>query len=174
MLHKLKAHYVSVMLLFGSAVCLGATAWLIMNSGGLVYFVTFHAPLHLQLAAASPAYHQPTLPTFDVRAKISQIKLSRAATLAVHVAVTPRQTTSAYLEVWVRGPNNREVYKYPANEDAAQPLRFASGRTEVFDEAYVVPVNAPPGKYAVSVSVVSPNRQVDYYSVHNFASFEVL
>lgn len=174
MLHRLKTQYVSVALLAGSAVCLMVTALLVMNSGGLVYFLTFHAPLHLPLAAASPSYKQSVLPTFDVHTEVSQSKLSADDTLAIHIAVASRQTIPAYLEIWVRGPNNREMYKYPADVDTAQPVQFAAGKSQVFDEAYTLPANAPQGQYKVSASIISTNQQVDYYNAHNFASFEVL
>lgn len=174
MLHRLRAHYVSVALLFGSAVCLGATVWLVVNSGGLVYFLAFHTPLHLQLAAAAPAYHQPALPAFEVHASISQAKLSPGDNLTIHVAVTPKQTVSGHLEIWVRGPNNREVYKYPADVDKASPVQFISSQQQTYDEIYTLLQTELPGTYTVSAGIVSENQQVDYYNAHNFASFEVL
>lgn len=174
MLHRLKVPYVSVVLLLGSAVCLGATAWLVLSSGALVYFLTFHTPLHLQLVSVSPAYSQPALPSFKVQPEISRANLSAGDTEAIHITVMPNQTVSGYLEVWVRGPNNREVFKYPTDLDTAQPLQFTAGRQQVLDEAYLLPTTAPSGKYTVSASIVSVNQQVDYYNAHNFASFEVL
>lgn len=174
MLHRLKTQYVSVALLLGSIACLGVTVWLVSSSGSLVYFLTFHTPFHIQLATSPPTYKQPALPTFDVRAEIGQTKLSAAGTVAVHVIATPKQTTSAYLEIWIRGPNNREMYKYPADVDTAQPVQFVCGQSQVFDEAYTLPANAPAGNYTVSASIVSVNQQVDYYNAHNFASFLVL
>lgn len=174
MLHRLKTQYISAALLLGSVAFLGITVRLVASSGSLVYFLTFHTPFHIQLAASPPTYRQPALPAFDVRAEIGQAKLSAAGILTMHVIATPKQTIPAYLEIWIRGPNNREMYKYPADVDMVRPVQFVSGRPQVFDEAYTLPANAPAGNYTVSASIVSVNLQVDYYNAHNFASFLVL
>jgi hypothetical protein len=139
-----------------------------------VYFLTFHTPFHIQFAAAAPAVSQPALPHFDVQAGIDHSKLSVGDTQTIRITVTPKQTVSAYLEIWIRGPKIREIYKYPASTDTNPPTHFVAGQPQVFTETYTVQATIPAGIYMVSASIVSVNLQIDYYNAHNFASFEVL
>jgi hypothetical protein len=156
-------------ILFGSCVLMVATLYLVLMFGPTAYFVIFHQPLSISAASDHKPYSPPVLPKFAVSPRISATSVSAGGTETINVDITSRANVSAYLEVWITAPNNKEVYKSKID----QPDAFKAGQPVSRAFSYSLPANAIAGTYRVSAILASLDRKTDYYVSENFARFEL-
>lgn len=140
-----------------------------VSYGQSVYFVAFHKPLHLG-SSNTAHYVPPVLPTFQVTQHIVAASLDPGETQKVTVTATPDQSLQGYIEVWIKGPANKQVFQSDTN---GAPTQFTKGTTQSYTYTYTVPKNLPKGTYNVSVIITSADTFTDYYVKPNFATFTV-
>lgn len=140
-----------------------------VSYGQSVYFVAFHKPLHLGLSDTAH-YVPPVLPTFQVTQHIATASLHPGGVQKVTVTATPDQSLQGYIEVWIKGPANKQVFQSDTN---GAPTQFTKGATQTYTYAYTVPSNLPKGAYNVSVIITSVDTFTDYYVKPSFATFIV-
>lgn len=160
----------SKVLFAASALLLIATAYVVGTYGQSAYFVAFHRPLHFGSSNVPTSYVAPSVPVFHVTPTIAAASLATGNTQTITVATTPESTVSAYVEVWVEGPQHKQVFR--SNTDGS-PTAFVKGTPQTFSYRYTLPYNLPKGTYTVSAILTSSNNQTDYYVNTNFASFTV-
>lgn len=134
-----------------------------------MYFVAFHKPLHIGFSSADH-YAPPALPRFHVNQTIATQTLSPGETQKVTVTATPGQSLQGYIEVWIKGPSNKQVFK---SDTSGNPIQFIQGSTHTYTYSYTLPENLPKGSYTASVIITSVDTFTDYYVKPNFATFTV-
>jgi hypothetical protein len=157
-------------LIGASLAFLTATIYLFISYGELVYFVAFHKPLHIGWQGTVSAYVPPVLPSFKVTPAIARQSVIPGETQSIHLSVLPNKATSAYVEVWIESPANKQVFR---SNVAGDPTQFVQGAEQTFSFSYKLPSTLPKGTYHVSVIITSPNNQTDYYVNENFGTFTV-
>lgn len=164
--------------LYGGAVLLLlATALLFLREGNQVYYLTFHRPFRLSLGQSRQTAVTAKLPRFQVDTTLSAIHLHAGDTLHMTATVSTTSDTTGFFEIWLRSPNNKEVFKSPASEDDMNPLHpqhFQVGKPQTLTFDYTFPQSATPGRYTVSEIITSPNQQTDYYVHVEFATITIL
>lgn len=165
-------------ILYGAAVLLLlATILLFLREGSQVYYVTFHRPFSISLGQARQAAVTTKLPSFQVDTTLSTTQLHAGDTLHMTTTISTTSDTTGFFEIWLYGPNHKEVFKSPASEDDMNPLHpqhFQAGKPQTLTFDYTFPQSATPGRYTVSEIVTSPNEQTDYYVHEEFATITIL
>lgn len=161
----------------GAVVLLLATVVLFVREGEQVYYLTFHRPFSLSIGKTHPAAPAVQLPRVQVSTILSATQLHAGDTLRMTATVSTGSDTTGFFEIWLRSPDNKEVFKSPASENDMDPLHpqhFQAGKPQTFTFDYTFPQHATPGMYSVSEIVTSPNEQTDYYVHEKFASITIL
>jgi|GEM_PF-1708458 len=161
----------------GTVLLLIATILLFLREGSQVYYLTFHRPFSLSLRQTPQAAVTAKLPSFQVDTTLSATQLHAGDTLHMTATISTTSDTTGFFEIWLYGPNNKEVFKSPASEDDMNPLHpqhFQVDKPQALMFDYTFPQGAIPGVYSVSEIVTSPNEQTDYYVHEEFATITIL
>ena len=157
------------LLVASSLALLIATTYVVVSYGSAVYFVAFHKPLHIGFSAADH-YVPPALPRFHVNQTIASRTLSPGESQKVTITATADQSLQGYIEVWVKGPTNKQVFM---SDTKGNPVQFIKGHMQTYTYSYAIPKDLPGGTYTASVIITSVDTFTDYYVNPNFATFTV-
>lgn len=160
----------------GAALLLAATVVLVLHEGAQVYYLAFHRPFSFSLRQTHRVADTVRLPVFQVSTTLSASQLHAGDTLHMTAAVSTTSDTMGFFEIWLRSPNNKEVFKSPASEEDMDPLHpqhFQANKLQTLTFDYTFPQHATPGVYSVSEIITSPNQQTDYYVHEKFATVTI-
>lgn len=159
----------TIPLVFASVILLAATAYIFAAYGGLAYWAVFHRPLGIHLISQKEPLTQE-LPSFQASASVASTTRAVGEAQTITVSLTASQATQGYVEVWIEGPNNKQVFRSPTG----QLVTFVKDSTQTFTYTYALAASLSKGDYKVSAIVTSPNEQTDYYVNINFARFVLI
>ena len=120
-------------------------------------------------ASPSPAPSPTGLPTFTASASVSSTTVVAGTTVDVSATFTSASATNTLINISIYPPTGTVM----ANQQWFDNQSFAAGQQRTYTVSWLVPANAAPGTYTVSLGVFSPAWKTLYLWQDVKASFIV-